>query len=162
MDIKQTQSIQSLNSHINQPTIQPTIQSTTQPTVQSTIQPTIQTAQLINKSINVNRLCLDKRFYTSNYNIIRRSKIMILAEILEQHEQYKKFTTEEKYCFIQSIEQSCIDFCIAETINDYCNWCDFVFNELYHSIMYRVISNLEVDGMVKNNSYFADNIFNHK
>jgi DNA-directed RNA polymerase subunit M/transcription elongation factor TFIIS len=99
------------------------------------------------------RIPLDKMFYLPAYNITRRSKIILFAELLSKQPQYAQLSLIEKTQLLFRIEQACVVHCKDNSYIDGYHWDDFHFAEMYNLVCYRVSSNLETGGMVGNPNF---------
>lgn len=95
---------------------------------------------------------LSVEFYKSPYNNIRRSKLILFNLCLSTYESYLNLKYNEKIKIIKAIEKSCYNYSIDKAYeeNIISSWNIELFCDLYHSICYKISSNLENDGMVNN------------
>jgi len=105
-------------------------------------------------------------FYKNKkYNHIRRLKIIIISDILGNYKFYKEKTYEEKIKIIRLIELSCLNKAIKKSKkhNIYCVWSNDKYCNIYHSICYTIMSNLDSSSSVNSTSLIkmiADNKIN--
>lgn len=96
------------------------------------------------------------------YNNLRRSELIIISEILEKYEEFKKLNLEKKSEIIINIELYCYEY-ILQKANEYSyiqSWENKQFVFLYRLIISKITKNLDIDSEV-HNSYLFDNIINN-
>jgi DNA-directed RNA polymerase subunit M/transcription elongation factor TFIIS len=95
---------------------------------------------------------LSVAFYQKPYNRVRRSKIMLFTSSLDPYEKFRSMTKEIREETLCLIERACYNHTIdvAHTENIVASWEDHNFNDIYHSICYKISVNLEPIGLVSN------------
>ncbi len=95
---------------------------------------------------------LAAEFYDKKFNSIRRAKLSLFDKCLSAYLEYQSMTSPEKMNLIQKLERSCLNTTVlkAKEENIPPTWNNYLFQEIYHSICYKISSNLEADGIVKN------------
>lgn len=101
----------------------------------------------------MNSIPLDAEFYQAPYNVLRRAKLMVLTSCLDKFPEFLKLSYKEKTKLIKKIERSCYNYVIDKSHeeNIISTWDDPIFCDLYHSICYKVSSNIDPDNLVQNN-----------
>ena len=115
------------------------------------------------KKYKIHKTFLDiKVFLDREYNLIRRSKIMSIINILEQYEEFLQKPVQERQNLILELEQIIYQETInkCKVINVKLSWNNETFELLYQSIALKILSNLEKDGMV-NNDFLIKEILNN-
>lgn len=104
---------------------------------------------------------LDTYFYGPKYNKIRRAKLILFCSLLSEYDEFKQMLYDKQMFIIKKIERVCYNYSIdvANENNIIIIWEDDNFCNIYHSICYKISSNLEGGGMV-NNPNIAKKIFN--
>lgn len=93
-------------------------------------------------------------FYTdSEYNNLRRLKCMMIGEKLNEYKEFKVLPYEEQIDIIKKIENSCLNESIrkAKNYGIKCIWEEDIFENVYHSIIYNILPNIDV-----NNEHHSD------
>lgn len=112
--------------------------------------------EIVEKKINhikhkklVHRIALDTIFYT-NYNTIRRMKVLQLATVLSEYSEFLNYTSEQQTNLLIKLERACYNYTIDKVndLNIMSSWDDEMFCNIYHSICYKLTSNLEPSGLV--------------
>jgi hypothetical protein len=98
---------------------------------------------------------LDLLFFEYPYNVIRRSKVILFDSLLSEHEIYKALTQEKKTLLLKEMELSCYLYIIDKAYenNIMASWDNEMFSDMYHSICYKISSNIEKGGIVDNESF---------
>jgi DNA-directed RNA polymerase subunit M/transcription elongation factor TFIIS len=96
--------------------------------------------------------------YEHPYNRLRRAKLLLFGNILSEHTQFNSFTRSDRLSIIDAVEKSCKNHTVSKSqeTNIVPTWTNDLFCELYHSICYRVSSNLEKKGLVSNPTFCAN------
>jgi DNA-directed RNA polymerase subunit M/transcription elongation factor TFIIS len=115
-------------------------------------------------SLTINATALSvKVFYTKDYNDLRRMKSILISDALGNSELYAKLPYNEKTKYIMIIENSCLNETIrkAQEYNIRCEWGEYQFEQIYHSICYNILCvlNPELD---TGSWELLDCIFNNK
>lgn len=93
-------------------------------------------------------------FYKS-YNNIRRLKVIVLSDKLSKYKQFKILPYEKKIEILTSIENSCLNEALRKA-REYavrCIWDNDNFTNIYHTICYNIISNID-------NQFGSDTLIN--
>ena len=79
---------------------------------------------------------LDIMFYSKEYNIHRRAKIILFSSCLLEHEHYKNMTQIKKIDILAQMESACYRYAIekADEQNIPTEWNSLLFKEIYHAI----------------------------
>jgi hypothetical protein len=98
---------------------------------------------------------LNIEFYHKPYNNIRLSKIILISDILSINKKFIKFSNEQKNNFVKRIEKSFYKYTLlqANKNNIINSWDDNLFEDLYHMHSYKILSNLNSDGLLDNNNF---------
>ncbi len=91
-------------------------------------------------------LPIDPFYIDKNYNDLRRLKLLVLADSLNNSEYYRNIQYDEKINYIKIIENSCLDESIrkAREYNIRCVWEEEQFVNIYHSICYKIFSTVNI------------------
>ena len=105
--------------------------------------------------IPVTTVPLSSEFYSSQYNDIRRCKLLLLSSILTKYSEFKSKPYLEQTNIIKRIEISCLNSTIdkANVENITTSWEVELFCDLYNSFCYKVTANLDKDGLVSNPNF---------
>lgn len=95
---------------------------------------------------------LTPEFYVKPYNQLRRAKLITFGTCLNEYEAFVVLPYKEKISLIKQIERSCFNYTIDKSHenNIMTSWEVDLFRDLYHSICYKISSNLERYGLVCN------------
>ena len=104
---------------------------------------------------------LDIMFYSKEYNIHRRAKIILFSSCLLEHEHYKNMTQIKKIDILAQMESACYRYAIekADEQNIPTEWNSLLFKEIYHAICGKISNNITTTGSIKN-TYLPTAIFN--
>ena len=111
---------------------------------------------------NNNKFTIPVELYSDNkYNSNRRNIILLIAEILQQNNEFKLLSYSDQCNIVILIEKSCYDKTIQKSNEDmiYINWENPKFVYLYQLIISRITKNLDCNSEV-NSEYLIDNIIN--
>jgi len=107
----------------------------------------------------VNQLIpLHSKLYREPYNVIRRAKVILFGYVLNKYDDFKKISYGDQTKLLIKIERSCFNYCI-ESANDnnvIPSWDIDLFKDIYTSICYKVSTNLDPDGLIKNKQLALD------
>ncbi len=89
----------------------------------------------------------DTFYKNTKYNEIRRLKLVIMSDILGAYPFFQQYTYFEKIDIIRDLENGCLDEAIkaANENGIIKNWKNVDFVNLYHSICFNILSNLDYD-----------------
>ena len=98
---------------------------------------------------------LDLLFFEYPYNVIRRSKIILFDSLLSEHDKYRTLPNEKKTSLLKELEIACYQYIIDKAYenNIMASWDNELFCDMYHSICYKISSNVEKGGLVDNESF---------
>lgn len=101
---------------------------------------------------------LPSSLYNPPYNVNRRSKIILFGYVLNKYENFQKVKWNDKTKLLIKIERSCFNYSIdsANDNNIIPSWDIELFNDIYTSICYKVSTNLDPTGLVKNKQLAID------
>ncbi len=87
---------------------------------------------------------LTAELYYPPYNVIRRAKFILFGSIFLQHPKFSDLGYLEKIDLLKKVERSCYNYTIDKLIeeNIMASWETDIFCDMYHSICYKVSSNL--------------------
>ena len=104
---------------------------------------------------------LDIMFYSKEYNIHRRAKIILFSSCLLEHEHYKNMSQIKKIDILAQMESACYRYAIekADEQNIPTEWNSLLFKEIYHAICGKISNNITTTGSIKN-TYLPAAIFN--
>jgi DNA-directed RNA polymerase subunit M/transcription elongation factor TFIIS len=110
-------------------------------------------SDIINGTIVVkHNIALPIDLYKDPYNTIRRAKIILFDLCLNQYPKYIDMKYDDKIQLLQKLERSCYNTTIDKAI-EMCimsSWDVEVFCDLYHSICYKVSSNIDCKSFAEN------------
>lgn len=109
-----------------------------------------------------NSIPLTMEFYTDEYNNLRRLKLIILSDKLSMFDEYKCLSYDEQIEIIKKIENSCLNETLRKAIGYVvkCTWKNSQFVNIYHSICYNIISNIDFES--EDSKYLIQKIINKK
>ena len=95
---------------------------------------------------------LDVYFYKKPYNYIRRAKLILFSSLLTEYEDYVLMPYQDQMNLIKKMERACYNCTIEDSNanNIITTWENDNFCNIYHSICYKISSNLENGGLVHN------------
>jgi DNA-directed RNA polymerase subunit M/transcription elongation factor TFIIS len=104
-----------------------------------------------------NSVPLASYFYgSSNYNDIRRAKLMMFGDRLSKYADFSKMHVAEKNTLLKYLERGCYGLarhrCIKNGFS--MTWDDDNFVNLYHDICYKLVSNIDRESPV-DSTYLA-------
>ena len=151
----------STSAPASNPTSAPMNNPTSAPTSDSTSAPMNNSMDILSHEIFRHRIPLLGEFYQSPYNKLRRTKLMLFCTSLSDYEEYLALEYEKQMSIIKRLEKSCYNYCIDKSTEEQItsSWETELFCDLYHSICYKINSNIEKHGLVKN-PYLSINIIN--
>lgn len=90
---------------------------------------------------------------------IRRAKLMLFGNMLMTCEKFRLLRRKDQLKLVKNIERECCNKAVETSKNKNIpnSWSVHAFRDLYHSICAKISANLEVGGLVGNNS-FSDKI----
>ncbi len=93
-----------------------------------------------------------KTFYTKEYNDIRRLKLVLISDALNKFERFKVLKLDKKIEIMQEIEYSCVKEASrkANSYDVHCDWENYQYQNIYHSICYTVVSNINDPTVIQN------------
>lgn len=93
-----------------------------------------------------------KPFYNKEYNSIRRLKLVLISDILNKFDEFKNLDFNFKITIISGIENSCLSETERKAVSYdiECDWENNQYLNIYHSICYTTISNIDDSYVVKN------------
>ncbi len=86
-------------------------------------------------------------FYTnSDYNSLRRLKVLLLSGALHHSPLYRDNHTSVKINYLIQIENSCLNETIrkAKEYDIRCTWGEYQFEQIYHSTCYTILSAIDI------------------
>jgi DNA-directed RNA polymerase subunit M/transcription elongation factor TFIIS len=91
-------------------------------------------------------------FYKPPYTRVRRSKIMLFTSSLDPYEKFRLMSIKARDCILSDLERACYNHTIdvAHNENIIASWEDHNFEDIYHSVCYKISVNLEPIGLVSN------------
>lgn len=106
---------------------------------------------------------LPAEVYNSPYNIIRAKRLIHMGHFLREHKCYKKLSAVKQKNILLNIEKSCLNYAIHKANKDKIlpGWKIKKFLISYKLICARILSNLDLNGIVKN-SYLVPAIVSGK
>ncbi len=109
-----------------------------------------------------NRVPLPLFFYKHPYNRLRRAKIIVFGNVLDEYEQFRLLTDKKRFSKLKKLESACFNYAIDRAFEENIptSWSIPLFGELYSSICYKVSSNIDKNDLV-NSSFLADRIINN-
>lgn len=110
-----------------------------------------------------NTVPIHMKFYQEPYNFHRRSKLLLISNILNKNDIFKNKKLVDKYEIIEKLEEACYVYSVekATSMDIYTSWDNDIFVELYYLTWYRIMINLDPDSMVNNDKLLND-LFNGK
>ena len=105
-----------------------------------------------------------EKFYENpKYTEIRRSKLVLLIDVLSKYDYYIKLPYQDRISWIETIESSCFNESIrkANKHGIRCAWSNKIFNQIYHGILYNVLMNLDFESVV-NSQTLMNNLISGK
>lgn len=105
---------------------------------------------LYNKLNNITPL--PSKYYCNPYNKTRIAKLVVLDDCLASHSEYQLLSVVNRLNMIEIIERACYNYTIdkAHENNIKCAWENENFINIYHSICYKISSNLQKNVFVDN------------
>lgn len=102
--------------------------------------------------IPVNHVPLLACCYEKPYNEFRRAKLILFGSCFNEYEEFTKWSFNDKFSLITKLERSCFNASIIKSNNDniQTKWDNETFKEIYHSICYKISSNITKSGSVIN------------
>lgn len=90
-------------------------------------------------------LKLPPYFQTPNYTDLRRGKLQMFFQCLQQHDAFAAATREEQIKVIKLIERSCLAVAIRKAHEKEVRnvWGNAQFKSLYHAACYKISSNID-------------------
>jgi len=81
------------------------------------------------------------------YNDIRRKKIILFKELLDQNENFNHLSNSYKLFIISDIEKGCLRESIRKSKNYeiFCNWNNIQFENIYHSVCFNITTCLDTN-----------------
>jgi DNA-directed RNA polymerase subunit M/transcription elongation factor TFIIS len=103
-------------------------------------------------SIFQNTFALDNIFYTSNYNHYRRQKLMLFGTLFNEYPEFINLNYNDRNKLLQDLERSIYNTTIdkAQEENIITSWEIQQFLFLYDTLCYKISSNIDKNGLVKN------------
>jgi len=108
------------------------------------------------------------KFYSynhPNYNIIRRTKLILFGDIMNNYKKFNLLTYTKKISMITDVEKSCyratLDKASSSEYDIPILWNNIRFENLYHSVCYNVAMNLDSTSII-GSTYLSDSILNKK
>jgi DNA-directed RNA polymerase subunit M/transcription elongation factor TFIIS len=100
-------------------------------------------------------------FYDSNYDQIRRDKVIFLMQLFTPYEKFKQMPYRQKNLFIKQFERKIYNVAIEKAIeqNIINSWSIREFVLIYHMISYKLTANIDNNWLV-NNTSLTDQILN--
>lgn len=124
--------------------------------------------QLLDRIIDIHKLSkftINSKYYLDDlYSYERRKIILLLANILEKNNMFKKLSVSKQEEIIIGIELSCYNKTIEKALEEviYINWENEKFIYVYQLIVTKITKNLDIESEVNNdfliNSIINDNI----
>jgi hypothetical protein len=107
------------------------------------------------------KIPLCKEFYSNTYTKHRRAKAILFNDCLSKTQQYIDLSYDDKMSLLQLLERSCYNYTInkASDENIMATWSNDLFCDLYHSICYKISSNIDASNEI-NNVYLINAILN--
>jgi DNA-directed RNA polymerase subunit M/transcription elongation factor TFIIS len=95
---------------------------------------------------------LSIKFYDKKYNRLRRAKSIMFDGLFSQYDKYCNLPWNERDLLIYQLEKACLDTTIKKSreMNIPYIWTNDIFVEFYHSICYKISSNIDKTNEVKN------------
>ena len=93
-------------------------------------------------------------FYDSNYDQIRRDKVIFLMQLFTPYEKFKQMSYRQKNLFIKQFERKIYNVTIEKAIeqNIINSWSIREFVLIYHMISYKLTANIDNNWLVNNTS----------
>ena len=107
---------------------------------------------------NEHKTPLSLEFYAEGFNSVRRAKIILLFAMFNRYAEFSVLKQVKKNEIVGKIEASCMHHAKEKAV-EYditIEWSNDNFVEIYHSICYRITTNLDPD--LVNNSAFCSRI----
>ena len=88
---------------------------------------------------------------------IRRAKLILFRSILREYEEFTKWDSDTLWEYVRRMEVACHNSTVHKAYDEnvICSYDDELFCSLYHSICYRVSSNLDKHGLVQNKTLIS-------
>jgi DNA-directed RNA polymerase subunit M/transcription elongation factor TFIIS len=104
------------------------------------------------KESKINNItALTNEFYTNYaYNRIRRSKLIILDHYFAEYLCYRELDSASRLEIIRKIERSCYNYSTLKAYEEVilATWDNEIYKDIYDSICYKIISNIDRNGLV--------------
>ena len=115
------------------------------------------------KESKINNItALTSEFYLNDsYNRIRRIKLIILDHYLALYKCYRDLDHASRLDIIRKIERSCYNYSTLKAYEEVilATWDNDIYKDIYDSICYKIISNIDKNGLVCAES-FVESIVN--
>lgn len=98
-------------------------------------------------------------YQNTQYNNIRRNKILMFAAILNQYSAFKEKPRDEQYDLVCQLENSCYNAAMDKREDIIKTWANSCFEHIYHQICSNIASNLDSNSSV-GSTYLGNHILN--
>lgn len=107
----------------------------------------------------VARTCLPAEFYKKPYNGLRRCKITTFDTCMSAYKVYTDMKEQDRFNLVKKIERACLNSTVEKANEENIPplWDKDLFRDIYHATCYKISSNIDAYGPVKNYK-FARNI----
>lgn len=98
------------------------------------------------------------KFYEKPYNGTRRCKISVFDTCLSAFKSYTNMSVNDRFALVEKIERACHNATVSKANEENIQplWENDLFRDVYHAICYKISSNIEAYGPVKNYKFAKD------